>query len=315
MNNMVSVIIPTYNRAYCLKRSIESVLHQTYTNLELLIIDDCSNDNTEEVVRQIDDARIRYIRLNENLGPSKARNIGIENARGQFIAFQDSDDIWYNNKLKQQMNKFLTDKNCHLVFCQFLSKGEDEFLVPAENYFDVAKYKYGMFEILLKGNRIGTPTIVVKKDIIDKIGGFNENIKTLEDWEFVLRVAEKYNIIYINKALMDVYPSKGGVNRVTGYHKAAVSIVILKEFWNKYKDKRIFEWILKDFLNDLNAEHNKEKKQLLLENISQVIGYKVFNELLLSFAGEHSAIDDCLKIEIEKKINYSILRNIKKGFL
>ena len=251
MTGLVSVIIPTYNRAYCINKSIQSVLDQTYKNIELLVIDDCSDDNTEEVIKQFNDNRIRYIKLKKNGGPSKARNIGIKKARGEFIAFQDSDDIWYNNKLELQINEFQSDTQCQLVFCQYLSKGEVPTPCPAEQKFDVQKYKYGMFEILLKGNRIGTPTIVIRKDIIEKLGGFNEKIKTLEDWEFVLRVTEKYNIKYINKVLMEVYPSKNGINSITGYHKAAVSLVILKEFWNKYyKDKKIFDWILKDFIND-----------------------------------------------------------------
>lgn len=308
MNSLVSVVIPTYNRAYCIKKSIKSVLNQTYKNLELLIVDDCSDDNTEEVIKQFNDNRIRYIKLNNNCGPSRARNIGIKKARGEFIAFQDSDDIWYNNKLELQMNEFQSDSQCQLVFCQHLIKGEVSSLCPAEQSFDVQKYKYGMFEILLKGNRIGTPTIVIRKDVLDKLGGFNENIKTLEDWELVLRVTEKYNIKYINKVLMEVYPSKNGINRITGYHKAAVSVVILKEFWDKYyRDKRIFDWVLKDFINDFITIVDNKEKQMLIDSICQINDHQVLYEIFSLLINEVQTIK--LDTEIEKLRNEIELRN------
>ena len=92
IKNLVSVIIPTYNRAHLIKRSAMSVLNQTYSNLELIIVDDGSTDNTEEVVKSIDDNRVIYIKQ-PNQGACAARNNGIDHAKGEFIAFQDSDDV------------------------------------------------------------------------------------------------------------------------------------------------------------------------------------------------------------------------------
>jgi glycosyltransferase involved in cell wall biosynthesis len=99
----VSVVIPTYNRASLLGRAIKSVLEQTYQDFEIIVVDDASTDNTEEVVRNLRDRRIRYLRHEKNRGGSAARNTGIRAAWGQYIAFQDSDDEWLPEKLKKQM--------------------------------------------------------------------------------------------------------------------------------------------------------------------------------------------------------------------
>ncbi|RLF83553.1 glycosyl transferase, partial [Thermococci archaeon] len=102
----VSVIIPTYNRANLLKRAIASVLNQTFTDFELIVVDDASPDNTPEVVRSINDGRIRYVRLKKNSGGPVARNTGIRKARGRFIALLDDDDEWLPNRLELQIKKF-----------------------------------------------------------------------------------------------------------------------------------------------------------------------------------------------------------------
>lgn len=100
---LVSVIIPTYNRASIILRTIESVMAQTYQNLEIIIADDCSKDNTEEVVKAIQDKRIRYIRNVKNQGASITRNNGVEAGKGEYVAFLDSDDVWLPNKIELQL--------------------------------------------------------------------------------------------------------------------------------------------------------------------------------------------------------------------
>lgn len=105
-NPKVSVIIPTYNRAHLIGRAIKSVLNQTYKDFEIIIVDDGSTDKTEEVVKDFKDERVRYIRREKNKGGSAARNTGIKAARGEYIAFQDSDDEWLPEKLEKQMKAF-----------------------------------------------------------------------------------------------------------------------------------------------------------------------------------------------------------------
>ena len=102
--NMVSIIMPSYNTASYIKESIQSVLNQTYTNWELIIVDDCSTDETEEVLATITDSRIKYFKNKENSGAAISRNKALREARGQWIAFLDSDDLWLPNKLEKQIN-------------------------------------------------------------------------------------------------------------------------------------------------------------------------------------------------------------------
>ena len=101
----ISVIIPTYNRGNLIGDSIKSVLNQTYENLEVIVVDDGSTDNTKEEIDKIEDERVKYIKLMKNSGGSNARNIGIQNANGKYISFQDSDDIYYPKKLEIQYKK------------------------------------------------------------------------------------------------------------------------------------------------------------------------------------------------------------------
>src|SRR4030043_1337098 len=102
----VSVIIPTYNRAHLVGRSIRSVLNQTYQDLEVIVVDDGSKDNTAEIVRGITDPRIVFLKHEKNRGVSAARNTGLKAARGKYIAFQDSDDEWLPQKLEKQLELF-----------------------------------------------------------------------------------------------------------------------------------------------------------------------------------------------------------------
>jgi len=106
-NIKISVIIPTFNREKLIGNSIKSVLNQTLKNFELIIVDDGSTDNTKEVVDKFQDKRIKYIKLDTNQGASNARNIGIKNAKGKYMSFQDSDDIFYPNKLEIQLNNII----------------------------------------------------------------------------------------------------------------------------------------------------------------------------------------------------------------
>ena len=111
------IIIPTYNRGNLIRNSIISVLNQSYKNLEVIIVDDGSTDNTSSEINKIKDDRVRYIKLPENTGGSNARNIGIKNAVGKFISFQDSDDRFYPEKLEKQI-KNIINKNSNLDFCK-----------------------------------------------------------------------------------------------------------------------------------------------------------------------------------------------------
>ncbi|MBQ9012691.1 MAG: glycosyltransferase family 2 protein [Bacilli bacterium] len=194
---LVSIITPMYNSEKYIGQTIESVLNQTYQEWEMLIIDDCSNDNSPNIVKEYVqiDKRIRYIRVKENKGVSNARNIGLQQARGRFIAFLDSDDIWSYSKLENQID-FMIEKNCTITFTSYELIDEDsnklgkEIKVPSEvRYND-----------LLKGNILGCLTVIIDKSKID----FDIEMSSArhEDYILWLSILKKGHIAYgIDKIL------------------------------------------------------------------------------------------------------------------
>ena len=123
INKLISVIIPTYNRAKTIIACLDSVCNQTYSNIEIIVVDDCSTDDTREIITNYADHRVKYFCLDSNSGACVARNKGVELSHGEIIAFQDSDDIWHREKLEKQIN-FLIKGNFELVTCGFFRISE-----------------------------------------------------------------------------------------------------------------------------------------------------------------------------------------------
>lgn len=237
---MVSVIIPTYNREKTIASSIQSVLEQTYSNLELIVVDDGSVDDTEKIVNEIKDERLKYIKCKTNGGVAAARNVGIAASRGEFIAFNDSDDIWKKTKLAVQMKLMENNMECDFVYCAFARRFINgvKVRVPAKEN-DLDKLHGKVFEKLLQGNFISTQTILFRKRIIDNIGMFNEKIKAFDDYEFVLRVAREYPIFYIDEELVEVEESDNSVMLKSNYiNHFKDYVTILNQYWDDYEEKK-----------------------------------------------------------------------------
>lgn len=200
-NVAISVVLPTYNRARCLYRSIRSVLDQTFSNLELIIVDDGSTDNTRGLVESIPDHRIRYI-YQDNAGACAARNRGIDEAMGDYIAFQDSDDEWVKNKLEIQLNALISN-NADIVFSSFMQKmeGEDEFvLIPAKE----RKPKgFATYLDLIPDNICTTATILMKRECLIE-DRFDISMPRLQEWELMLRLFPKWRAFYVDECLVTV---------------------------------------------------------------------------------------------------------------
>lgn len=261
---LVSVVIPTYNRETMVGNAIKSVLNQTYQNIEVIVVDDASEDHSEDVVKSFKDSRIRYVRLEKNSGVSRARNVGINEAKGRFIAFQDSDDVWYENKLYEEMQEMQSDENCQMVFCKYECKNSNYRVVPTEDDFSLSQGKDGLLKVLLGGNKIGTPTVLIKKEILQKAGMFNEAICTLEDWELFLRIAKEGSIRFVKQVLVTVNDSMEGVNALYGAKRAKTEMLILRQYWNQYEDKQVFQYLIASILDDLNCMSEEEKKECIV---------------------------------------------------
>ena len=225
---LISVIIPTYNRATVLHKSIESVLNQTYTKFELIIVDDGSSDNTKEVVGGYEDDRIRYVyNSSNNHGPSQARNIGIDASKGMFIAFNDSDDKWLENKLEKQM-EFMYKTKADISFC---SMYKDRKYIPPNDF----KESECVLEKALAGSFTGTPAYLGKAECFKK-NLFDEKLRCNEDWELMIRLLNKYKVYFQRNSLVEVTVSENSVG--SDIYKAIGSIdYILKkhsDLYNRY---------------------------------------------------------------------------------
>lgn len=213
MEKLISVVIPTYNRAYVLEKAIASVQNQTYKELEILVIDDGSTDNTKELFEGISDNRIRYIRNPKNCGVSHTRNLGIAAAKGAYIAFQDSDDVWKSEKLEKQM-ACMKQGDYGMVYCAFEREFQDKTVVyypPKE--MPLEEKQGDIYQSLLRQNLISTQTMLVKKEVIEKIGFFNEGMSNLEDYELALRIAKNFKIGMVEEALVYLHTLPDSINQ------------------------------------------------------------------------------------------------------
>ncbi len=241
-NSLVSVIIPTYNRAYCIEKSLRSVLEQTYTNIEVIIVDDCSKDNTEEVINNISDERIVYIKNETNLGAAGSRNRGAKFAKGKFLAFNDSDDLWLNNKLQLQMNELeITDaKMIYSRLRRYAGKGVSVELIPSES--DEKNQLCGdIYHLMLQKNVIGMPTVIIRKDLFDSLGGFNSKMQVLEDYEFFLKVAKQVPISFIDEILVESIDYGDGINdaKIHALKNVKAIALMANEFKNDIENGKI----------------------------------------------------------------------------
>lgn len=217
MKERVSVIVPTYNREKTIDRAIQSILKQTYTEYEIVIVDDGSTDHTEEIVGRMEDVRIRYVRLEKNQGAAHARNEGIHRSSCDYIAFLDSDDVWLPDKLELQMDKMIKSaENVGLVYCRMKRPGENGVICPAYDWPEDVPLEGNLFPLLLWRNIIGTPSMLVKRACLESVGGFRETLHCIEDWELILRIAKNWQIGFVDRILVEVNKSENSVSSNAG---------------------------------------------------------------------------------------------------
>ena len=207
-NNLfsVSVVIPTYNRQRTIERSVYSVLNQTYTVDQVIIIDDNSTDNTLAILSKIKDPRLILKKLETNSGACVARNCGIDLANGRLIAFQDSDDEWLPTKIEEQV-KIIKEKNADIVCSSYLQiyNGKER-LIPAYAFDGFLKH-----ENIIGRNMVSTQCILGKAECFKKIR-FNNNLLRLQDWNLALDLLSHYNLWFMAKPLVRVYLQEDSIS-------------------------------------------------------------------------------------------------------
>ena len=204
----VSVIIPSYNRKPLVSRAIDSVLQQTFRDFEIIVVDDASTDGTGEYLAQKYGKKIVYLYLPQNCGVAEARNEGMKAARSTFIAFLDSDDLWYPQKLQLQMDLFNADDSLGLVYTGFFQTD-----ISGKRISQNTPFLKGMiYDELICGNRFATSTVIIKKTCTQNIGYFNARYSPAEDYEYWIRICKKFNVDFAPEPLMQYCVYEDGIS-------------------------------------------------------------------------------------------------------
>lgn len=257
----ISVIIPTFNRENQITRAVKSVLNQTFKNIECIVVNDCSTDNTLLLLKNIqkNDNRLKIFNHEYNKHASASRNTGIKNAKGKYLAFLDDDDEWHNTKLEKQYLFLTNNKEYSMVYC-WLDVYKNNVLVdtirPTLNGY--------IFNECLSKQPIGNAsTLLLHNDVIKKIGYFDINLPRGNDGDFIRRVAEFFKIGVVCEVLVNYYSDRDGNPRISLNDKSGIL-------------KSIYSQVIK--LNKFNIQLKTRKKQHQEILISICRGYfSIFN--------------------------------------
>ena len=264
MNPKISIILPNYNNEKYLKEAIESVLYQTYTNFELIIVDDASTDGSLEIIRAFNDKRIKVITSEVNRHVAYASNLGIKYASGEYIAKIDSDDIWENQKLEKQIEFMENHKEYGGCFTRaniIDGKSEDANIKYKVIFdlFEKAKnqsQKEWLRFFLSEGNCLCNSSSLIRKCIFEKIDGFfNLAYVGAEDYELWVRMVIRYPIYVLDERLVRYRWEEDSENKISGLTKervyAAINLqMMLKSYIFDYMTNEEFvEYFKEDFVN------------------------------------------------------------------
>lgn len=256
---LVSVVIPVYNRENSIRGAVTSVLEQTYKDIEIIIVDDGSKDNTVSVIKSITDPRVKCL-CKEHRGANAARNAGISAAHGEYIALFDSDDYWDKRKLEIQIEKMLSNKAvlsaCNVKYCR-----EDESHSETNNTEEGFKDIDEMISLY-----INSPCIAAKKSLFEKYK-FDEDLRRWQDTDWLLRAVSEEKIYFIKDVLVYCYDSSNSIMKTTGTQRSLEALYYLCE-----KHETLME------------EHSKIKVSFL----KRIIHYK--KELRLNLSDEYAQL-------------------------
>ena len=300
----VSVIIPTYNRSELLVKAVASVLDQSFGDFELLVIDDCSPDDTREKIESVGDSRVTYFRNPENKGVSGSRNFGIEKSQGEYRAVLDDDDEWLPEKLERQVG--ILDNgpsNLGLVYTGSLSV---DLATGSLIETTIPRYKGNVLNDLAVLNFIPTSSVLVRRECFTKIGLFDENLSYAEDFDLWIRISTEFLIDYIRDPLLvhKDHPQTTTANN----KKVAVNVRRILD-----KHSALFASNKKGLSNYLlmmgtalchNGELGEGRKAILAAIKAYPGDPRLYYNLGLTFLGQgmHRSI---------KKLKYEIIQKVK----
>lgn len=272
MNNLstplISVVIPTFNRADIILKTLFSVLNQTYKNIEVFVVDDASTDKTAEVMATVNDPRVHFIPLPANTGGTRPRNEGIERSAGELIALLDSDDEWLPNKLELQYQYLMTRSgNARVCMTAKINKRpEGEYVrrnKPLKTYSSIMEY-------LLLGNDFQTSTLLLDAEIA-KIAKFDPLLRKHQDWDFALRLEENNAQFFYFDEPLTIYDDSDSIARISSDGKREKSLI-----WLENIKSRVPGYIYYGFYAKIIAD------SYLLSSNNKAKGVAIYFKLLLT---------------------------------
>ncbi len=233
---LISVIIPTHNRSELVVRAVENALRQTYTALEVIVVDDASTDDTLAKVEAIADPRVHYIRSDRNIGGAAARNLGVRAASGEFVAFLDSDDLWFPGKLKLQMKRLSEMPESGVVYCR-------EFLGYRNRLFErqSSVFEGDVFDHLARGWSPATTSnfLVQTQLLLDQ--PFDEALPGFQDYDLWLRLARLTDFAAVDRPLTVFEQDVAGPRLTKNFDQRRAALEIVKLKWLPEMQRRNLE--------------------------------------------------------------------------
>jgi len=276
MKVLVSIVIPTYQRAEKLIFAINSVKKQTLTSWEIIVVDDNSPNSshaakTSKVMANFNDEdNIYYIPHRTNLGACAARNTGVKAANGKYIAFLDDDDLWFNDKLEKQVN--ILEKTGNALCYSDISleyQGRKKYFkcIDSDNLF---------IDLLKQGYGICTSALLIRKDVLDEIHGFDNSLPSMQDYDLLLRIVERFNASYLPEALLTYQLANDGIscnpkNKADGHRN------IIRKYKCKYIELGLLAGLSRQFESLADFELRCQHRLLAIKYYFVALFYKPLN--------------------------------------
>jgi glycosyltransferase involved in cell wall biosynthesis len=285
---LISIIIPTYNRAYLLKKALESIFIQSYSNFEIIVIDDHSNDNTNEIINSFNDSRLKYLKNKSNGIVATSRNIGIKASKGEWIAFLDSDDWWTSNKLQSCVDNI--NNKVDFIYHDLVTIDKQSKRLKSRINKSKNLKKPILLDLLINGNPISNSSVMVRKNILEKVGLINESKKLVasEDFNTWLKISKVTDqFLYLPKRLGFYLIHEENISNKDmslSYRAATDEFLSTLNNIQKIKLESRIRYLSGRF-NYLNNDYLKAMKDLLyvIKNNKNFLMFKAMIMILLIF--------------------------------
>lgn len=287
---LITVIMPVYNGERYLEKAVQSVLAQSYPNFELILVDDCSGDQSAQIIEKyLSDPRVVYLRNAKNAGVASSRNRALERAKGEFITFHDQDDLWLPNKLLLQMDALRQHPDVGLLHTRYARIDTEGELLP--EYRSLGEQAFGndgaeihvrdVFEEIFISNDIQPLTSIIPKKVLDEVGWFNPDLPGVDDYELWLRIAQRYPIGHL-QTITGFWRIHGAQQSKQGYAMLLIRLKAMDIFLATHPDaaKRVSHEAYVQRMHSMNRGvanhyfHNLQDYETALHYFKKALGLK-----------------------------------------